>query len=774
MQSLIDARTIYVASAVIFGGLAASVALAWKELRGTRGPERFAWSYVLFLLGLLLFALRDSIPPVFSVTAANVLVIVGAALVLEGTRLFFGLDPGRRVTVWTGVSALLVFVWLGLVRPDADLRTISSSAFLAALLGAAGWTSWQRRPRGGVQVLEKVTAVAMSLCALLLWARAVAIGAGVVRGEVLHENTWLAVPPLLCTLCAVVWTTTLLANTSRRLTGVVQAQNDLLASLLEMARAAGSETDLEAALRRVLDAARALTGATGSSLFVLDEQGRLARGIFGSGDASVPVDREQAERLLSQGLAGWVLRNRATAAVGDVSRDPRWVVLPGQEGTVRSALSLPIATGRALVGLLTLTHSERDHFGPEQVRLVESTVPHVALALRSAQVAEARLRATRGQALLNYVLEVSARHADADSIADEASRVIARSGAWPRVFLALPGEDGRFRLHGRTDGLADPRPRLEEGELGQAFRSGETLRADLRESERPRSVAGNGSGSWRRLVVPLRHLGRTLGVACFDGPAPRTLEAEELGLAEAVAEAVSLGLGKAALARAREELTRMMVHDLRGPISGQMGAVELLRESFDLGDDERELLAALERNVRRQLSLVDGILDVARLEAGALPVERKEEPLSRLVGEALRTVKPAADARGLAVEVALPEDLPPVRVDPALVVRVLENLLGNAVKFSAAGAGPVRVEARPDGSMVEVRILDSGPGIEDWLRPTIFEKFTVGSHAARGSGLGLPFCRLAVEAIGGRIWLEHRDGGASFAFTLPRADATPA
>ena len=120
---------------------------------------------------------------VLSMTAANVLVVLGAALVLEGTKLFFGLSPGRPVTVWTGLAATAAFAFYSHVRESEDARTILSSAFLAALLGAAGWTAWHRRPRRGAQVLEKVTAIALTLCALLFWARAVAFGTGLVGGD---------------------------------------------------------------------------------------------------------------------------------------------------------------------------------------------------------------------------------------------------------------------------------------------------------------------------------------------------------------------------------------------------------------------------------------------------------------------------------------------------------------------------------------------------------------------------------------------------------------
>ena len=768
MLPTIDARTLFVASAVVFGGLIISVVLAWRELRAMKGPDRFAKSYALFLVGLVLFALRGQISDFFTMTVANVLIVLGAALVLEGTNLFFGLRPGRRVTIAAAVASTAAFAFYSHVREDADARTILSSAMLSALLGAAGWTSWHHRPRRSSQVLERVTAFALSGCALLFWARAVAIGSGLVGGEMLDASAWMAVPPLLCTLCAVVWTTTLLATTSRKLTTVVQAQNDLLAGLLTVARAAGSGASLDETLEKVLEAARSVTGATGSSLLLIDEEGRFTNGLFTAGAGPRTVEREEAEKLLESGLAGWVVHNRKVAVVRDVEKDPRWHRFVDRSVSVRSSLSAPISSGSVLSGVLTLAHTAPGHFGEEQRHLIESTTAQIALALRTAQIADARLRATRGQAVLNEVLEISARLAETERIAVEAAEAIARGSSWRHVFLALPAEDGHFRLYGRPGDVPPQRPRIDEGILGRVLQTGTTHR----EEARPETSAGaeTGGSPWSRLAVPLRHFRRTLGVASFETFRHEGFDAEDATLAEGLAEAVSLGLGKAALARAREELTRTMVHDLRGPISGVMGALELLAGAPGLDETDRKLLDAAERNARRQLKLVEGILELARLEDGALPVRNENVRLADLADEVVRLATPAARSRGLELVSEIPGSFPVVRADPGLVARVLENLVGNAVKFSAPGAGPVRVRARLDGTLAEVHVHDSGPGVAEALRPRIFEKFVVGNLPGRGSGLGLAFCRLAVEAQGGRIWLEDPGPGAVFAFGLPLAE----
>ncbi len=763
MLPVIDARTLFVASALIFVCLLVSVVLAWRELGRMRGPDRLALSYAAFFVGLVLFSARGHVPSIFSIALANVLFVFGAALAHEAIRVFYGLAPTRRLTVWTTAAAAVAFFFFTQVRDEVGARTVLSSAVLASLLGATAWMIWRRRPRGGPQVLEKVTSLALAVAALLFWARAVAIGSGLVGGAIVWESPWMALPPLICTLCAVVWTTALLANSSRRLMNVVRSQNELLASLLAVTRAAGTASSLDTTLEKVLGTACSLTGASGASLLLLDEQGRFSRGLFAEGDSALALGPAAAAELLDRGLAGWVVRNRQVALIPDVATDSRWHHLPAQGPVVRSALSAPIENGPVLFGVLTLVHPDPEHFGEDQQHLIESTTAQVALAIRTAQLDDARQRATGEQELVNSVLEVSARGTDAEQIVADAARAISLRARSPRAYLALAGEDGHFRLAGRTDGLATLRPPLDEGLLGRAFEQGVTRQDEI-------SAAGDGP-AWTRLVVPVRNLGRNLGLACFERPGPAAFDQEDVVLAEALAEAVGLGLGKAALARTREELTRMMVHDLRGPIAGVMGALELLGNAPGLEGADRKLLDAAERNVRRQLILVEGILEIARLEEGVFPVRKENVSLCPLVEDAVRTMQPAAEARRLELLTEVPDDLPVVRTDPGLVVRVLENLVGNALKFSPPGSGAIRVSACRDGTAVEVRVRDCGPGVDEKVRGRIFEKFTVGSQPGRGSGLGLAFCRLAVEAQGGRIWLEHAGPGAVFAFSVPFAGA---
>ena len=763
MPTGIDARALYSTSAFVFLGLVISVLLAYRELRETPGLGRFVSAYCALIAGTGLFAVRDRIPDFLTIVVANVLVVLGAAFVLEGIALFYGLAVGYRITLSSALLSAPVFAWFTWVEPSSLWRTVFSSAALAVLLGAASWTAGRTRHEGSSRLLDAVTAVALGACSLLFIARAALVGMGRSAADLLAEDLLTALGPLVGMLSAVIWTTSLLTNANRRLTHVVRSQTDLLASLLEVARVTSDEATLDATLERTLEAVCSLTGATGSSLLLLDEEGRYTRGLFTRGDTALVVGPEDAETVLRNGLAGWVARERTAALVPDVLADARWRALPSHEDQgIRSALAAPVSTGNVLVGVITLAHSRPGKFTENQRRLLESTTAQIALVLRNAQIADARLRTTRQKDLLNEVLDISTRGSVAEEIAIGAAEAIARASGGTRVFVALPGESDRFRIHGPGADVGEAEPEIASDLLGRAFATGKTQLVDW-------SPAGIVSGLDGRahLAVPLKHRGRTLGVLAFESARPRAFEPADVASAEALGEAIALGLGNVALFRAREELTRAMVHDLRNPAVSIMGSLELLRGSDGLSDVDRKLVDTAERNAKRQEALIEEILELSRLEEGALPVRRAETSLGALIADVLRLTAPRAEANGVGLLADAPDILPLVYVDRDLISRVLENLVGNAIKFSPPGAGPVKVSARPSGEFVEVRVSDSGPGVEEALRPRLFQKFAPGSLAGRGAGLGLAFCRLAVEANGGRIRLECSGPGAVFSFNVP-------
>jgi PAS domain S-box-containing protein len=230
--------------------------------------------------------------------------------------------------------------------------------------------------------------------------------------------------------------------------------------------------------------------------------------------------------------------------------------------------------------------------------------------------------------------------------------------------------------------------------------------------------------------------------------------------------------GRKLVEQLREDLTHTMVHDLRTPLTSIMGSLGLLRleRSESLAVSERQMIEIAESNSQRMLDLVNSILDVSRLETGAMPLEREPLDVSALVSNALQLQFPDARQKLLKLTSEVAPGLPEAWGDGHLLGRVLQNLVGNAVKMTPRG-GAIRVSAEVDGSepgVLRLSVSDTGPGIPEELQARLFQKFVTGRQAGRGSGLGLVFCRLVVEAHGGRIWVESQPGrGATFCFTLP-------
>jgi signal transduction histidine kinase len=223
------------------------------------------------------------------------------------------------------------------------------------------------------------------------------------------------------------------------------------------------------------------------------------------------------------------------------------------------------------------------------------------------------------------------------------------------------------------------------------------------------------------------------------------------------------------LARMREDLIHMTVHDLRNPLTTQSLAIELL--SHDIGEQSQPFLEVLENNNAKMLGLVNNLLDISRLENHQMPLKYEGMAVLDLVTAALAQQQALALEKAITLQSHVLEGLPPARIDRSLVERVLQNLIGNAVKFTPQ-QGTIRVTADLDpdsyGDWLIFFVYNTGEGIPLDLQERLFDKFTTGTQEGRGSGLGLAFCKMVVEAHGGRIWVESTPGqDATFAFTLP-------
>jgi len=205
----------------------------------------------------------------------------------------------------------------------------------------------------------------------------------------------------------------------------------------------------------------------------------------------------------------------------------------------------------------------------------------------------------------------------------------------------------------------------------------------------------------------------------------------------------------------------MVAHDLREPITGIAHLVTLLERRAD-EPPSAEILALLRASTERARELIDGVLDYAR--AGEL--QRERVALERVMGEVVADLRPSLDEAGATLRVG---ELPEVDGDPRQLRRLLQNLVGNAIKFRGAAPPRVEVSALRGSEGWVVTVSDNGVGVEPAQTSRIFGMFARLGGATDGTGIGLAVCRRVVEAHGGRIWVEPANGGGSaFRFTLPR------
>jgi NtrC-family two-component system sensor histidine kinase KinB len=220
----------------------------------------------------------------------------------------------------------------------------------------------------------------------------------------------------------------------------------------------------------------------------------------------------------------------------------------------------------------------------------------------------------------------------------------------------------------------------------------------------------------------------------------------------------------------REDLTAMIFHDLRSPLGNVLSSLNMIQQSITTDDEMvQSLLGIAVRSGQHLSRLVDSLLDLRRFESGKTSLHKEDVLLSPLVNEAIQQVQPTAEGKNIKLVNDLPQWLPVVRVDADMIRRVIINLIENAVKYTP-GAGTVTVTAQVRDNEAWISIRDTGPGIPETERTRIFDKFAriQRSGGPKGLGLGLAFCRLAVEAHNGRIWVEPSPPqGSVFVFILP-------
>ena len=503
-----------------------------------------------------------------------------------------------------------------------------------------------------------------------------------------------------------------------------------LRALTATGQAINGTFELNEVLRLVIEHAREWLGMESASLALVQDGHLVFKQAVGPvGDGLVGATIE-----LGSGIAGWVALNNEPIIVPDVRADPRWASgFDERSGyTTRALACVPVQIENRAIGVIEVVNPASGRFDPDTLDLLNSLASLAGTAIVQAQrVAELKAAENRFTALFEDSLD-PIMITNLEGVITDANRRAAEFFGYSRDELVSMRVTHLHRV--RTDSLA---------------------------SGRYTPLLSGSAISYQTRITT--HAGQEVPVEVHA----KLIERGGAKFIHWIQHDLS---DRVALEELRNDLMSMIVHDLRSPLGNIMSALDILRSTLP-GDDEmlNSLLSIAGRAAARLSRLVNSLLDLRRLETGDVMLNLVPIDPLILLREAVEQVQPMIEAKAIQLIANVPGQLPEVPLDVDMIRRVLINLLDNAVKYTPQG-GVVTVAAKIGRERLTVNVRDNGPGIPEGEHERIFDKFTrVQRQAApQGLGLGLAFCKLAIEAHGGRIWVESTgERGANFTFLLP-------
>ena len=503
-----------------------------------------------------------------------------------------------------------------------------------------------------------------------------------------------------------------------------------------------------------------------------------------------------------------VIREGTIHHIGDTEDDSRMTPEALKQARtlgVRAALMVPMRRDREAIGALTVYRSAPGPFSDTQVKLLETFASQAVIAIENVrlfkQLQERTEQLSRSVDQLTALGEVGravTSTLDLETVLTTiVSRAVELSGLDGGVVFEYDDRAEEFVQRAMTDTgetLAEARrtTRIRKGE-GVLGRTAITLEpVQVADIAMPGAYEGRlreiliDSGIRAILAVPMVREGHLIGCLGVTRNHPGEFPADTIDLLRTFATQSALAIQNARLFREIElksreleaasqhksEFLANMSHELRTPLNAIIGFSEVLGERMfgELNEKQEEYLKDIYASGQHLLSLINDILDLSKIEAGRMELERTDFNLPATLDNALTLVRERAGRRGIALGLTVDERLEQIRADERKVRQVVLNLLSNAIKFTPE-KGRIEVRAAPSNGAVEVSVSDTGVGIAPEDQEAIFEEFRqVGTAAKKveGTGLGLALSRKFVELHGGRIWVESQVGvGSTFTFTIP-------
>jgi len=583
---------------------------------------------------------------------------------------------------------------------------------------------------------------------------------------------------------------------------LTEVQDQLSATSDVLTAIGRSTSDVDAVLGAVVDSARKLCHANVSQIHLVED--KVLRLVRSSGLSEAGVDFMTRHPMGPdrQSLIGRVQLYGTTQQITDVLSDPDYARFDLHRlAGLRTVLGVPMRLDGELVGVLLVWRIEVNPFGDRETAVLTTFATQAAIAIRQADLL--RALENRQQELGHKVEQLEALREigqavssslDPDEVLERiVTHAVQLTGTDGGSMLELTDNGFRVRsAYGTSPELLErlraTRIDVDGTLVGRAATEGRPRQVpDLRDTSMDPHLRALRDAGWRSLItVPMLHEGRVVGALVVRRKTPGGFSDETCELLQTFAGQSSMALLNARLFRELErksteleavsqhksEFLASMSHELRTPLNAVIGFSEVLLERMfgELNDRQEEYLRDIRDSGRHLLDLLNDILDLSKVEAGRMHLERSTFSVSDVLKSCLSQVRARAEQKGVDLRRDVAADVGLVETDELRFKQVLLNLLSNAVKFTPAG-GTVTIRATTDGTVLAVSVIDTGIGIAAEDRDRIFESFQQGGRGPaqqEGTGLGLTLSKRIVELFGGEMWLDSQVGsGSTFGFTVP-------
>lgn len=525
-----------------------------------------------------------------------------------------------------------------------------------------------------------------------------------------------------------------IAVVNARLYAASQKQVLVMGALAKSASAITASLNLETVLQRILSQINQALQVEVVSLALLNHQTNMLE--FSASTA--PGDEIVGKSIrMGAGIVGWVAHHEEGIIVPNVDTDNRYQGEFDNASvyTPRAIACAPIQSEDELIGVLQAVNPLEGSFDPDTLTVLSGIGSLAGTAIRHAQLFEQlQVAHQRYRDLYNSSI-------DAILITNSSGKIL-ETNFQTLVYTGLSKHELQSKNIAEVHQMA-----LDE--IGENFENIPSQETISYESELTHQ---------NQQTIPIQvHVHRTqiAGENRLQWTLRDITERKELD-------------------QLRDDLLSMVYHDLRSPLGNVLSSLDVLEsiQSFDHDPTTLSLFEIAVRSTKRIERLTNSLLDINRLEAGQPVTNTNPTDARDLIDISVEAVLPIANNKDQEILIRIQEGIPLAEVDENMIQRVLINLLENAVKYTPPESH-ITVGAAQTGQELCFWVEDTGPGIPAEKRPTIFDKYTRlhGKGGPKGIGLGLAYCRLAVEGHGGRIWVDQAtSGGARFAFTLPIAE----